>query len=108
MDLGGPAYGSRWSSVWTSVVQCMNFGGPVLCPDGAHFADFIHHWEKVKFYPQLFHDGCSGNNIGSAMNTETLIIALFIDFTKPHRKVKADFCIHIECQLCSLVWPGRV
>ena len=81
---------------------------PVLCPDGAHFADFIHHWEKVKFYPQLFHDGCSGNNIGSAMNTETLIIALFIDFTRPRRKFNAGFCIHNECQLCSLVWPGRV
>ena len=31
----------------------------VLCPDGAHFADFIYHWEKVHFYPQLVQDGCS-------------------------------------------------
>ena len=52
---------------------------PVLCPDGTHFADFIHHWEKVHFYPQLLRDGRSGNNIGNAMNTETLILVLFID-----------------------------
>ena len=81
---------------------------PVLCPDGTHFADFIHHWEKVHFYPQLLHDGHSGNNTGNAMNTEMLILALFTDFTRPPRNFKSDFCIHSECLQCSLVWPARV
>lgn len=81
---------------------------PAWKSDGTHFADFVHHWEMVNFYSKLFCDGRSGNNIGASMNTDTLILAIFIDFTRPPRKFRAGFCIHNVCHGCSLVWPGRV
>ena len=60
-------------------------------------------------HSMLCHDGRSGNKIGSAMNTETLIKPLFIDFivdtktslkipTRPgkinEKRYNQGFCVH--------------
>ena len=65
---------------------------PMLCTDGVHFAGFVRRWTKIKYHDYLIRDGRSGNNIGSAMNTDTDILAIFIDFASKPRLFKAGFC----------------
>ena len=80
---------------------------PLLCPDGVHLAEYIHCWEPIQFYPQLFIEGHSGNSIGSALTTGSVILALFIDFTQPPRQYNAGFCTYDysgSCSDCNLVW----
>ena len=65
---------------------------PLVCPDGVHFAN---HWEPVQFYQQLFMEGRSGKNFASALSEDSVILALFIDFTRDPRNFNAGFCTHI-------------
>ena len=55
-------------------------------------------------------EGRSGNNFGSALSEDSVILALFIDFTRDPRNFNAGFCTHIagRCSACMLVWvPGE-
>ena len=58
---------------------------PVICPDGIHFASFIHQWEVVKYYDGMCSEGRSGHNIGSAFDGTTLILVLHFKFCKSPR-----------------------
>ena len=79
---------------------------PMLCTDGVRFAGFVRRWTKFKYHDYLIRDGRSGNNIGSAMNTDTDILAIFIDFASKPRLFKAGFCTFDSCSACSLSWSA--
>ena len=40
------------------------------------FASFVKHWVWVKFHDALHRDRHSGNNIGHALSTDSLLVAL--------------------------------
>ena len=55
-------------------------------------------------------EGHSGNNFGAALSEDTVILALFIDFTRDPRNFNAGFFTHLagRCSACMLVWvPGE-
>ena len=67
----------------------------ICCPDGVCFAKFIHRWLPVQYYRHLFRSGRSDNSIGDAMDENTTILALFVDFTRIPRSFKAGSCTYI-------------
>lgn len=78
---------------------------PVVCPDGAHFAGFIHDWMPVHYNKAFFTMGRSGNSIGNALDEDT-------DFTKRPRSFKTGIYVHTAVSLlrlvymCTLQWCG--
>ena len=66
---------------------------PILCPDGHHLAPFIHLWWATSYYPGLFLPGRSGNNLGDALYADSLILAMFVDFSIQPRVDKLGFCV---------------
>ena len=77
---------------------------PVVCPDGIHFAEFIHDWMPVQYYKELFTMGRSGNSIGNALDENTTLFALFVDFSRKPRSFKTGFCTYGTCGISSLSW----
>ena len=65
---------------------------PLICPDGIHLAPFIHSWVCIPFQPTIFIPGKSGNDIGHAMNSDSIILCLWVDFTIPPRDYNWGFC----------------
>ena len=53
----------------------------VIVPDGSHFAGFIHAWFSFPYYQRMIIRGPSSHSIASAMNTESLFIALYFDLS---------------------------
>ena len=100
-NVWGPVMGTLIVPAWRSAPFWL-----MLCTDGVHFAGFVRRWTKFKYHDYLFRDGRSGNNIGSAMNTDTDILAIFIDFASKPRLFKAGFCTFDSCSACSLSWSA--
>ena len=49
---------------------------PLICPDGTHLAPFVHKWVYIPFQRPTFIPGKSGNDIGQAMNSDSIILCL--------------------------------
>ena len=69
---------------------------PILCPDSICLASFIHLWWSVAYYPGLFVRGCSGTSLGDSMTTDSVVLALFIDFQCLLGRVTMDFVCSSE------------
>ena len=59
----------------------------VIVPDGEHVALFIHLWWPVQFYPGLLVPRYSGGSLGDSLSSDTLLLALFVDFYSPYSAV---------------------
>ena len=67
---------------------------PMVCPDGHHLASFIREWWSTTFYTGLFVPGISGKDFRETMNTDTVVLALFIDFSvQPRGTSITDICL---------------
>ena len=66
---------------------------PTLCPDGQHLAPFIHLWWSTSYVPGVLVPGYSGNNLGDSLTLESVLLALFIDFSVQPRVDNCGFCI---------------
>ena len=84
---------------------------PFICLDGRHLANFVHGWDAITFYEGLISVGCSGNNFSSAFYSDSIILILHINFSRPARNCRAGFCIEKymagSCSLCSLSWVAN-
>ena len=59
---------------------------PLLVPDGIHLAGFVHAWCYLPYQKGMLISGRSGSNISSTMNSDSCLLALFIDFSMPPRQ----------------------
>ena len=75
---------------------------PLLCPDGTHLAPFIHQWLFFPFTHELFVPGRSGNNIGEALTSDTVVMCLWLDFSIPPRNHAFGFCTSDFSGMCAL------
>ena len=75
---------------------------PIICPDGRHLARFVHLWWPINFYHGLFQDGRSGYNVGNSLTVDTIILALFIDFTIAPRLTHCGFCTVNYSGVCDM------
>ena len=66
---------------------------PILCLDGRHLAPFIHLWWATDYYPGLILPGRSGNNLGDALYSDSLMLAMFMDFSIQPRVDNFCFCV---------------
>ena len=66
---------------------------PMVCPDGQYLATFIHQWWSTTYYTGLFIPGLRGSDLRETMNTDSLVLALFIDFSIQPRRNNYGFCI---------------
>ena len=66
---------------------------PILCPDGCHLASFVHLWWSTSYIPGLLVSGRSGSNLGDSLNSDSMLLALFIDFSVPPRVGNYGFCV---------------
>ncbi len=46
----------------------------------------------IFYFATLFLHGRSGNNIGEALNSDSIILCLWIDFSRPPRGYSCGFC----------------
>jgi hypothetical protein len=97
------AMGSLVVPVWKSAPFW-----PLLCPDGSHLAAFIHQWVCTPFQPELFSPGKSGNNIGEALTSESVVLCLWLDFTIPPRNHVSGFCLRDCTGACALCIENSV
>lgn len=74
---------------------------PILCPDGRHLATFVQQWWPINYYPSLFLEGRGGNNLGNSLNSDSVVLALLIDFSVPPRLNKYGFCTLYGCEMCN-------
>ena len=74
------AKGAILIPAWKSAVYW-----PLILPNGTHFAGFIHDWYSIPYYQGMIVKGRSGHSIVSTMNTESCFLALYFDFSIPHR-----------------------
>ena len=82
------AFGSLLVPMWTSA-----YFWPILCPDGCHLAPFVHQCMFLQYQPGVFLPGKSGSNIGDSLTKDSIILALWLDFTIAPREQTDDFCI---------------
>ena len=75
---------------------------PLICPDGTHLAPFVHKWVYIPFQPTTFIPGKSGNNIGQAMNSDSIILCLWVDFTASPRDYIYGFCTKDFTGACAV------
>ena len=54
---------------------------PMICSDGVHLEGFIHAWCILQYENGLILSGRSGSSIAKAMNSESFLLALLIDFS---------------------------
>ena len=70
---------------------------PILYPaaDGHRLASFIHlHvWWSTNYFLGLLVPGYSGNNLGDSLNQDSVLLALFVDFSVQTRVDNYGFCI---------------
>lgn len=74
---------------------------PLLCPDGCHLAPFVHHCMFIPFDPSNILSGKSGNNIGDALTSDTVIMCLWLDFSAPSRVGNVGFCTWDFTGICA-------
>ena len=74
---------------------------PILCPDGRHLATFVQQWWPINYYPAVFLEGCGGNNLGNSLNSDSVVLALLIDFSVPPRLNKYGLCTLYGCEMCN-------
>ncbi len=83
------------------------FYWPIICPDGLHFASFVHDWCELPL-ESLFIPGRRGSCLFKGL-PNTRVLALRLDFRPPPRRFKAGFCTHTEgvCSGCAtrLTYP---
>ena len=65
----------------------------VLFPDDEHLAPFVHLWRTVQYYPGLIVQGHSGSTLGSSLTSDTMLLAMFIDFSVQPRHGNLGFQI---------------
>ena len=58
---------------------------PMICSDGMHLEGFVHAWCTLQYKDGLILSGRSGSSIAKAMNSESFMLALLIDFSVPYR-----------------------
>ena len=58
---------------------------PMIAPDGAHLADFIHSWCYLPYCQGMINRGYSGSSIEDGMSSNSAILALYFDFLVPPR-----------------------
>ena len=75
---------------------------PLICPDGTHLAPFVHKWVYIPFQPTTFIPGKSGNDIGQAMNSDSIILCLWVDFTTSPRDYIYGFCTKDFTGACAV------
>ena len=78
---------------------------PILCPDGRHLAAFVQQWWPINYYPSLFWEGRSGNNLGNSMNSDSVVLALFIQYHSDSVNVVFVLCMVVKCvtRLCLYI-----
>lgn len=83
---------------------------PLLCPDGRHLAPFVHAYHVFPYWVGMLLPGHSGSNIGDSLNSESIMLAVFIDFACPARKCNASYCMFDTtgvCDSCALNWTAN-
>ena len=88
-------HASRCKAKGTLVVPAWNSAPfwPILCPDGCHLAPFVHLWWSTSYIPGLLVPGRSGSNLGDSLNSDSMLLVLFIDFSVPPRVDNYGFCV---------------
>lgn len=81
------AVGSLLVPMWKSA-----YFWPILCPDGCHFAPFVHDCMFMHYMSGMFLPGKSGSNIGDSLTNDSIILALWLDFTVAPREQNEGFC----------------
>ena len=54
---------------------------PLLCPDGRHFAPFVHAYEIIPYQNGMLLPGRSGNNLGDSLKSDSSLLAIAFDFS---------------------------
>ena len=75
---------------------------PLLCPDGAHLAPFVHAWILQPYYDGLLQAGHKGSNLADSLTDDSNLLLLYFDFIQPYRLANCGFCLSDEgyCALC--------
>jgi hypothetical protein len=82
---------------------------PLLCPDGRHLAGFVCSYQLLPYKVGMLLPGCSGSNLGDSLNTESTLLAVHFDFSRPPRQFKAGFCVFDTsgvCDKCAVNWSA--
>ena len=82
---------------------------PLLCPDGRHFAHYIHAYEIIPYQFGMLSCGCSGNNLGDSLKPDSSLLASAFDFSKPPRQFNVGFCLYNSegvCDRCAITWAS--
>ena len=53
---------------------------PLIAPDGAHLAGFVHSWCYLPYSQGMINRGLSGSSIEDGMSSNSAILALYFDF----------------------------
>ena len=99
------AHGTLFVPIWKSAPFW-----PLLCPDGRHLAPFVHAWHVFSYRVGMFLPGCSGSNIGDSLNSETKLLAVYIDFSCTARLYNIGFCLSDTsgvCNSCAVNWSAK-
>ena len=99
------AHGTLFVPIWKSAPFW-----PLLCPDGRHLAPFVHAWHVFSYRVGMFLPGRSGSNIGDSLNSETKLLAVYIDFSRTARLYNIGFCLSDTsgvCNSCAISWSAK-
>ena len=80
---------------------------PLLCADGYHLAPFVHECMLISYFETLFLYGKSGNSIGDSLNSDSIILCLWLDFSAPPRVCNFGVCTKDftgSCMDCKVGW----
>ena len=76
---------------------------PILCPDGRHLVSFIHLWWSTTFQGCLFLGILV--YLGDSLNLDSVLLALFVDFSAQPRTDNCGFYIlSLRCTNSILVF----
>ena len=53
--------------------------------------------------------GYSGSNLGDSLNSESALLAVYFDFSKPPRQFNTGFCVSDTegvCDRCAIKWSA--
>ena len=80
---------------------------PFFCPDGRHFATFIHAHYEFPYEEGTLLPGYSGHNVGDSYAPDSSLLAVYFDFTRPPKLFNTGFYVQDTtgvCIKCSVKW----
>ena len=65
--------------------------------------------EIIPYQNGMLLPGRSGNNLGDSLKSDSSLLAIAFDFSRPPRKFNSGFCLHKfdgMCDRCAVTWSS--